>query len=36
MNSRDICLLDYLQEMKDAGVISFKVEGRSKTINYLA
>ena len=36
MNSRDICLLSYMQELADAGVISFKVEGRSKTVNYLA
>ncbi len=36
MNSRDICLLSYVQELADAGVISFKVEGRSKTVNYLA
>ncbi|MDD2487188.1 MAG: U32 family peptidase C-terminal domain-containing protein [Candidatus Gracilibacteria bacterium] len=36
MNSRDMCLLDYMEELKDAGIISFKVEGRSKTINYLA
>ena len=36
MNSRDLCLLDYLPELAEAGVISFKVEGRSKTINYLA
>lgn len=36
MNSRDICLLSYVQELADAGVISFKVEWRSKTVNYLA
>ncbi|OIP52826.1 hypothetical protein AUK10_03270 [Candidatus Gracilibacteria bacterium CG2_30_37_12] len=36
MNSRDICLLSYMQELADAGVVSFKVEGRSKTLNYLA
>lgn len=36
MNSRDMCLLGYLRELRDAGVISFKVEGRSKTVNYLA
>ncbi|MDD2516224.1 MAG: U32 family peptidase, partial [Candidatus Gracilibacteria bacterium] len=36
MNSRDLCLLDYLKDLKEAGIISFKVEGRSKTINYLA
>ena len=36
MNARDMCLLDYLPLLRDAGVVSFKVEGRSKTINYLA
>lgn len=36
MNSRDICLVSYLQELADAGIVSFKVEWRSKTINYLA
>jgi U32 family peptidase len=36
MNSRDMCLLSYIEELSDAGIISFKVEGRSKTINYLA
>jgi putative protease len=36
MNSRDICLLSYLPELAEAGIISFKVEGRSKTVNYLA
>jgi len=25
-----------MQELADAGVVSFKVEGRSKTVNYLA
>lgn len=36
MNSRDMCLIDYIKELKDAWVVSFKVEWRSKTINYLA
>lgn len=36
MNSRDICLLSYMQELADAWVVSFKVEWRSKTVNYLA
>ena len=36
MNSRDLCLIDYIKELKEAGIISFKVEWRSKTINYLA
>jgi putative protease len=34
MNSKDLCALDYLQDLKDAGVVSFKVEGRNKTEYY--
>lgn len=36
MNSRDMCLVSYMQELADNGIVSFKVEGRSKTVNYLA
>jgi putative protease len=36
MNARDLCLLEYLEQMIDAGVMSLKVEGRSKTIYYAA
>jgi putative protease len=36
MNSRDLCAVEYLQELKEAGVSSFKVEGRSKSIYYAA
>lgn len=36
MNSRDLCLIEYLKDLKDAGVCSFKVEGRNKTIFYVA
>ena len=36
MNARDLCLLEYLQELLQARVCSFKVEGRSKTIYYAA
>jgi len=36
MNSRDICALPYLKELRDAGVVGFKVEGRSKSIYYLS
>jgi len=36
MNSRDLCAIDYIQDLADAGIISFKVEGRNKTVNYLA
>ncbi|MFH1284084.1 MAG: U32 family peptidase C-terminal domain-containing protein [Candidatus Peregrinibacteria bacterium] len=36
MNSRDMCLLPYLKELVEAGVCSFKIEGRNKTEHYLA
>ncbi|MDD5770543.1 MAG: U32 family peptidase C-terminal domain-containing protein [Candidatus Gracilibacteria bacterium] len=36
MNSRDLCAIDYIPELAEAGIISFKVEGRNKTVNYLA
>ena len=36
MNSRDLCAIDYMNELKDAWIISFKVEWRNKTVNYLA
>lgn len=36
MNSRDLCAIDYIEELKDAWIISFKVEWRNKTINYIA
>jgi len=36
MNSKDMCLIEYLKELKDAGVSSFKVEGRNKTVFYVA
>lgn len=36
MNSKDMCLIEYLKELKDAGVCSFKVEGRNKTVFYAA
>jgi U32 family peptidase len=36
MNSKDMCLIEYLKQLKDAGVCSFKVEGRNKTVFYVA
>ncbi len=35
MNSKDMCLLPYLKELVEAGICSFKVEGRNKTEYYL-
>jgi putative protease len=36
MNSKDLCAIDYLADLRDAGVTSFKVEGRNKTEYYAA
>lgn len=35
-NSNDICLIEHLDELIKAGVISFKIEGRSKSVYYSA
>lgn len=34
MNAKDLMALEYLEELKNAGVMSFKIEGRSKTVYY--
>lgn len=36
MSSKDLCMIDYIQELKDAGVDSLKIEGRMKSIYYTA
>ncbi|MCA9788540.1 MAG: U32 family peptidase C-terminal domain-containing protein [Cyanobacteria bacterium HKST-UBA05] len=36
LNSKDLCLLRFLPELMDAGICSFKVEGRTKGIHYVA
>lgn len=36
LNSRDLCLLPYLPQLVEAGVDSFKVEGRMKSPLYVA
>ncbi len=36
MNSRDLCLVDQLPELMAAGIDSFKVEGRMKSLYYVA
>ena len=36
MSSRDLCMIEHLDKLADAGVNSFKVEGRMKGINYVA
>lgn len=36
LNSKDLCLIDHLNELIDAGVASFKIEGRMKSDYYVA
>lgn len=36
MSSKDICMIDHLKDMRDAGVDSLKIEGRMKSIYYAA
>jgi putative protease len=36
MNSKDLCLINYLDKLVDAGVTSFKIEGRRQTEYYVA
>lgn len=35
-NSKDLCMIDHIPELVDAGVDSFKIEGRMKTALYVA
>lgn len=36
MNAKDLCVLPHLKELQDAGICSFKVEGRTKSIHYVS
>ena len=36
LNSKDLCLIDYVSELDKAGVVSFKIEGRMKSEYYIA
>ncbi len=36
LSSKDLCMIDHLKELKDAGIDSFKIEGRMKSIYYAA
>jgi len=36
MNSKDLCLINHLDELKTCGVTSFKIEGRTKSDYYVA
>jgi putative protease len=35
-NSKDLCMIEYIPELVKAGINSFKVEGRMKTVLYVA
>ena len=36
MNSKDLCMIEHIPELIDAGIDSFKIEGRMKTALYVA
>lgn len=36
LNSKDLCMVNYLDRLADAGVTSFKIEGRMKSPYYVA
>ncbi len=36
MNSKDMCMIDHIPELVEAGVSSFKIEGRAKSAFYVA
>lgn len=35
-NSKDLCMIEHIPEMMEAGIDSFKIEGRMKTVLYVA
>ena len=35
-NSKDMCMIEYLPELINSGIDSFKVEGRMKSVHYVA
>jgi U32 family peptidase len=35
LSSKDLCLLKYLDKLAQAGITTFKIEGRTKSISYL-
>lgn len=36
LNSRDLCMIEHIPELMDAGICSFKIEGRMKSAYYTA
>lgn len=35
LSMKDLCLIDHLEELADAGAMSFKIEGRLKDVDYV-
>lgn len=35
-NSKDLALFEYVEQLKDIGIDSFKIEGRMKSVHYIA
>ncbi|MBT8359061.1 MAG: U32 family peptidase [Deltaproteobacteria bacterium] len=35
-NSRDLCMIEHIRELTESGIDSLKIEGRMKSVNYLA
>jgi len=36
LSSRDLCLIEHIPELVEAGIDSFKIEGRMKSVHYVA
>ena len=36
MNAKDLCSIELIQQMRDAGIVSYKIEGRTKSVYYAA
>ena len=36
LNSRDLCMIEYIPQLAEAGIVSAKIEGRMKSIFYVA
>lgn len=36
LSPKDLCLVEYLKELSDAGIDSFKIEGRTKSLYYVS
>lgn len=35
-NSKDLCMIEYIPDLISSGILSFKIEGRMKSIHYVA